>query len=363
MKQFFAQIIEEVETDNYDVNFLRYEDLVQNKEDELERIAKFLFEIDWSAEYFGATSTFPAYQVTFKNNYLMTAILQGENGASAGIDLPVSLLVWKDLKSENKDVYVSYEDPNYLKVRHQLFGREKSFNVLAAFLSNITEYATKKPTSEPGMPPVGGNPPVPSRMFADDEAEINAEALTAMAKADYAKDQPVIGMRIAKSKFRYQETLKQFNQSLSRSGRDQIYAWSYDHGKTDIKIRPSTVIGCYFSDHLMMELIKRAPTTMLVMPQKYLIWEATDGTVYIGYNQPTWSIGRYSLNPNIIDGDLITRMQGSIRVVLSSLVEGQGGSPGMSGGGVFGIIVLVLAVVGGVVGFLWWKKKNDYSSL
>mmetsp|Transcript_5637 Transcript_5637/g.4033 ORF Transcript_5637/g.4033 Transcript_5637/m.4033 type:complete len:123 (-) Transcript_5637:569-937(-) len=38
MKKFFAQIIKEAESGKYDVCFVRYEDIVSNKQKELERI-------------------------------------------------------------------------------------------------------------------------------------------------------------------------------------------------------------------------------------------------------------------------------------------------------------------------------------
>lgn len=57
------------------------------------------------------------------------------------IDLPQKALVWED---ENGVTWVSYNDPRYLKRRHQIEGCEKTINKIEKALKTIIEKAASK---------------------------------------------------------------------------------------------------------------------------------------------------------------------------------------------------------------------------
>jgi uncharacterized protein (DUF302 family) len=60
---------------------------------------------------------------------------------SVALDLPQKALIWKD---ENKKVWISYNDPRYLKKRHEIIGCEKALSKIESALSNITKSASNK---------------------------------------------------------------------------------------------------------------------------------------------------------------------------------------------------------------------------
>jgi uncharacterized protein (DUF302 family) len=55
-----------------------------------------------------------------------------------GIDLPQKALIWKDA---NHTVWISYNDPGYLKDRHDLSGCDQAIAKIAKALANITKLA------------------------------------------------------------------------------------------------------------------------------------------------------------------------------------------------------------------------------
>ena len=60
---------------------------------------------------------------------------------SIAVDLPQKALVWKD---ENNKVWVSYNDPRYLKKRHNISGCEKSILKIEKVLASLTKSAANK---------------------------------------------------------------------------------------------------------------------------------------------------------------------------------------------------------------------------
>ncbi len=60
---------------------------------------------------------------------------------SMAIDLPQKALIWKD---ENNKVWISYNDPRYLKKRHKISDCEKVISKIEKALANITKLAANK---------------------------------------------------------------------------------------------------------------------------------------------------------------------------------------------------------------------------
>jgi uncharacterized protein (DUF302 family) len=57
---------------------------------------------------------------------------------SVAIDLPQKALIWKD---ENSRVWISYNDPEYLKERHNITGCEEILSKIGKALSGLTKAA------------------------------------------------------------------------------------------------------------------------------------------------------------------------------------------------------------------------------
>lgn len=58
---------------------------------------------------------------------------------TAGIDLPLKALAWKDAKG---DVYLTYNDPDYIAKRHGITDREHILKKMAGALNKLSNVAT-----------------------------------------------------------------------------------------------------------------------------------------------------------------------------------------------------------------------------
>lgn len=59
---------------------------------------------------------------------------------SVAIDLPQKALIWQD---KNNAVWISYNDPAYLKKRHNMQGCDQALNKVSGALSKLTAAAAK----------------------------------------------------------------------------------------------------------------------------------------------------------------------------------------------------------------------------
>ncbi|MCU7555391.1 DUF302 domain-containing protein [Alteromonas sp. ASW11-19] len=60
---------------------------------------------------------------------------------SVAIDLPQKVLVWED---EEGQVWLGYNDPDYLKARHGIEGCDKYLKKIGTVLSNLSEQLTNR---------------------------------------------------------------------------------------------------------------------------------------------------------------------------------------------------------------------------
>lgn len=60
---------------------------------------------------------------------------------TAGIDLPMKALAWKDAKGQ---VWLAYNDPQYIADRHHIKNRAETVKKMSGALKKLTDKATKK---------------------------------------------------------------------------------------------------------------------------------------------------------------------------------------------------------------------------
>jgi hypothetical protein len=63
-----------------------------------------------------------------------------QSSRSVAIDLPQKFLIWQD---ENDDVFVTYNDPQYLASRHSIVDQDETLATIAMALANFTAVATE----------------------------------------------------------------------------------------------------------------------------------------------------------------------------------------------------------------------------
>ncbi|WP_024770632.1 DUF302 domain-containing protein [Aquimarina macrocephali] len=79
----------------------------------------------------------PTRVIMFGNPKLGTPLMQ--NSQITGLDLPQRILIWQD----DKDVvHVSYNDPEFLKLRHEIIGKDDVLTIISKALDNLSKGAT-----------------------------------------------------------------------------------------------------------------------------------------------------------------------------------------------------------------------------
>ena len=79
----------------------------------------------------------PTELIIFGNPKVGTPLMQCRQ--SVGIDLPQKALIWQD---EQGQVWLSYNDPNYLVERHQITGCDEVIKKITGALGNFAKAAT-----------------------------------------------------------------------------------------------------------------------------------------------------------------------------------------------------------------------------
>lgn len=76
--------------------------------------------------------------IIFGNPQAGTPLIQSEQ--TVAIDLPQKILVWEDKKS---NVWISYNDPNYLMKRHHISDRDELISKIGNALKTIVKEASE----------------------------------------------------------------------------------------------------------------------------------------------------------------------------------------------------------------------------
>jgi len=82
----------------------------------------------------------PTEVIIFGNPKVGTPLLQCAQ--EVGIDLPQKVLIFED---ENESVWLSYNNPNYLKSRHNIKGCDAVIDKIAGVLSKLSAAAVEGP--------------------------------------------------------------------------------------------------------------------------------------------------------------------------------------------------------------------------
>ncbi len=79
----------------------------------------------------------PTRLVLFGNPNVGTPLMQ--DAQTVAIDLPQKMLIWEDNQGR---VFVSYNDPMYLKTRHDIEDQDQRLNNISGALQNLATAAT-----------------------------------------------------------------------------------------------------------------------------------------------------------------------------------------------------------------------------
>lgn len=199
--------------------------------------------------------------IFFGNPAVGTPLMQANQ--LAGLDLPQKMLVYED---SGKNVYVAYNSTSYLAARYSGVGGASSIQQLKAALNNFAEDATNDVVVE----------------NSSSEITNKAGVITLVSNNDFLN------------------TYVKLRNAISDNSKLKIIA-EVDHqagaSSVGMTLNPTRVI-IFGNPELGTPLMKSKQTTALDLPQKMLVWQESDGTVNVSYNNPPYLADRHGINGN-----------------------------------------------------------------
>lgn len=195
--------------------------------------------------------------VLFGNPSLGTPIMQLNQ--QAGLDLPQKMLVYQD---EAGSVFVSYNSIAYLAARHGVADAGSLMQINNA-LSNFAVIATEGTVIQRPATSIS----------------LNQGVVTIESQNDFATTYNKLRSSI--------ENNENLTLIAQLNHQDNANSVGMDLLPTRIIVFGNPVLGT--------PLMQNAQTTALDLPQKMLVWENSEGTVMISYNDPAFLKLRHSI--------------------------------------------------------------------
>ncbi len=174
---------------------------------------------------------------------------------TAGVDLPMKALVYQN---EKKEVWLIYNDPMYIAVRHGIKNRNKQITMMRNALNGMTSLAT-------GAPKV--------KMDIQYSASIEGEGLITM-----------------RSRFGVKKTKKRMIQlikKLRKRGLVVALQWSHSKkaraSKAKIRLRPTELL-LFINPNRCTYLFSSQQTVGIDFPVRVVIWQDNKKRVWVTYN-------------------------------------------------------------------------------
>lgn len=228
--------------------------------------------VDHAANAASAGLTLPPTRVVlFGNPRLGTPLMQINQ--EAGLDLPQNMLVWEDPQGR---AFVAYNTTDYLVRRHGVGG--------AATLGRIDSAL---------------------EMFAQTAAGGDATVTTRDAQSVSNGE----GVATQESDDDFETTYERLRSAIAGNDNLTIVA-ELDHqanaASVDLELRPTRLI-VFGNPELGTQLMQDEQTIGIDLPQKMLVYEEADGTVYVAYNDPDYLADRHDLDNSGDVSDAIAR--------------------------------------------------------
>ena len=199
-------------------------------------------------------------EIFFGNPNLGTPLMQ--KNQLAGLDLPQKVLFYKN---EEKNDIIIYNSVEYLKSRHDLDG-VTTLPKISAALENLVSGVSK------------------------------AEVLSAEQQTVSFKE----GIVTKAGTLSFEETYSKLKSALESNPNISIMA-ELDHQKNaagvGLELDPTRII-IFGNPNLGTPLMQEEQSIGLDLPQKMLVWENSEGEVYVSYNDPYFIAERHSVGNN-----------------------------------------------------------------
>ncbi len=195
--------------------------------------------------------------IFFGNPNLGTPLMQ--RNQLAGLDLPQKVLFYK---GENKKDIILYNNVEYLRSRHELDGVE-TLSKISGALANLVSGVSK------------------NEILAADQQTVGSKE----------------GIITKQSELSFEDSYSALKNALDSNPNISIMA-ELDHqanaARVGLELDPTRVI-IFGNPNLGTPLMQKEQSIGLDLPQKMLVWENSEGEVYVSYNDPFFIAGRHSV--------------------------------------------------------------------
>lgn len=262
----------------------------------------------------------PTQLVIFGNPQLGTQLMQDVQ--TVAIDLPQKYLVWQ---GEGGQVYVSYNEPSYLRARHALDSSDEVLSTVSGALSGLAGGATAADTEDtagaaeatPEALPETGSGGVPYPWLVAGGGAIllalgmrlargrRSGALMMLAGASVlllslpgigtAQEAPE-GVITVDSPHSVQDTVDRLRSTMQERGLTIVATVNHTQNAAgvDMELRPTQLI-IFGNPQAGTPLMQASQTIGIDLPQKMLVWEDEAGQVHVSYNDPQYLADRHNL--------------------------------------------------------------------
>ena len=202
----------------------------------------------------------PTKLVVFGNPMLGTQLMQ--QNQAVGIDLPQKFLTYENAGGQT---HVAYNSPEYLAKRHGLQGVEEPLNKIEGALSKLAGNAA------------GGT------------ADASAANAAGIGSGE--------GLVSVESSFSVDETFSRLEEAVQSQDPLSVIS-SVDHAanaqSVGLDLRPTKLL-MFGNPMLGTQLMQEAQTAGIDLPQKFLVYEDADGSVFVVYNDPYYIADRHGI--------------------------------------------------------------------
>ena len=229
----------------------------------------------------------PTRVVLFGNPRLGTPLMQVNQ--QAGLDLPQNVLVYEDPQGRT---FVSYNTTDYLAERHGVGGAATLGRIESALMT-----------------------------FGETAAGDDAEFVTRDASSVSSGE----GVVEEESANDFETTYSRLRSAISSNPNLTIVA-ELDHAENaasvDLELRPTRLV-VFGNPRLGTQLMQDEQTIAIDLPQKVLVYEEADGSVFVAYNDPDYLADRHDLDDSDDVNDTIeTALQTLTEAATSSDEDG-----------------------------------------
>ncbi len=136
------------------------------------------------------------------------------------------------------------------------------------------------------------------------------------AHCEYHRRSEVLGLSKVSSNFNVDETTARLEAEITGRGLNVIAVIDHAANAANVgkELRPTKLV-IFGNPNIGSDLMASEQTIGIDLPQKYLVWEAEDGSIYIGYNRAEYLQCRHKITDR---EDIFNTVAGALDVIANT---------------------------------------------